>query len=41
MDLNVTALEMLSGEEAEGLAPCLATCLITCFGTCLDTAPVP
>jgi len=40
MELDVTALEMLPGDEPEGLVPCLRTCVVTCFATCLDTTPI-
>jgi hypothetical protein len=36
MSLEVTELEMLPGEEEEGLLPCMSS---TCFGyTCLYTS---
>lgn len=37
MEFDVTALEMLPGEEPEGLLPCVKTCLSTCLITCFFT----
>jgi len=41
MEFDVTALEMLSAEETEGLALCLRSCVATCGITCQFTAPQP
>jgi hypothetical protein len=40
MEFDVTALEMLPGEETEGLVPCLRSCSVTCGFTCIATSPV-
>jgi hypothetical protein len=37
MEFDVTALEMLPGDEPEGLMPCTITCADTCSKTCLNT----
>jgi hypothetical protein len=39
MEFDLTALEMLPGEETEGLALCLRSCVVTCGITCQFTAP--
>jgi hypothetical protein len=41
MEFEVTALEMLPGEETEGLKLCVASCVVTCGITCQFTAPQP
>lgn len=38
MEVDVTALEMLPGEEPEGsAAPCLLSCVFSCLSTCSVT----
>lgn len=37
MEFDVTALEMLPGDEPEGLLPCTITCTISCIITCVHT----
>lgn len=38
MEFDVATLEMLPGDEAEGLLPCTVTCQATCLFTCLFTS---
>jgi hypothetical protein len=37
MSFDVAALEMLPGEEEEGLLLCTRTCQVTCQVTCIIT----
>jgi hypothetical protein len=37
MEFDITALEMLPADEADGLLPCTITCKVTCVETCTVT----